>query len=95
MKITHRKDTLNLSVTNYGPIIRANVDLRPLTVFFGPNNSGKSHLATLIYALHRYFGSTRFRMFDERNLPGRCPLVESSRRKQPVLSDIETECLFY
>lgn len=95
MRATHRKDILNLSVTNYGPIIQADIDLRPITVFFGPNHSGKSYLAALIYALHRHFGSTRFRRFDERGLPGRESLIESSRRKRPALSDIETEFLFY
>ena len=29
------------------------MDLRPLTVFVGPSNTGKTSLATLIYALHR------------------------------------------
>ena len=42
-----------LEVTDFGPIVRASVDLRPLTVFIGPSNTGKSYLATLIYALHR------------------------------------------
>jgi len=31
------------------------VELRPLTVFVGPSNTGKSYLAILIYALHRFF----------------------------------------
>lgn len=44
---------LELDVTNFGPINSANIELRPLTVFVGPNNTGKSYMATLIYALHR------------------------------------------
>ena len=47
---------LTLDVTDFGPIARACVELRPLTVFVGPSNSGKSWLATQAYALHRYFG---------------------------------------
>ena len=51
-----------LDVTDFGPIVKASVDLRPLTVFIGPSNTGKSYLAILIYALHktlhRCFGST-------------------------------------
>ena len=46
-----------LEVSNFGPIVEAGVELRPLTVFVGPSNTGKSYLATLIYALHRCFGS--------------------------------------
>ena len=44
-----------LDVANFGPIVKASVDLRPLTVFVGPSNTGKSYLAMLIYALHRCF----------------------------------------
>ena len=44
-----------LHVQDFGPIARASVDLRPLTVFVGPSNTGKSYLAVLLYALHRCF----------------------------------------
>ena len=40
---------------DFGPIARADIDLRPMTVFVGPSNTGKSYLAILIYALHRFF----------------------------------------
>ncbi len=46
-----------IEVTDFGPIEHAAVDLRPLTVFAGPSNTGKSYLAMLVYALHRFFGS--------------------------------------
>ena len=46
---------VNISVKNFGPIEKAEIDLRPLTVFVGESNSGKTYLAALIYALHRYF----------------------------------------
>ena len=48
----------SLKVRDFGPIAEANVTLRPLTVFVGPSNTGKSYLATLIYALHRCFRDT-------------------------------------
>ena len=44
-----------LDVADFGPIAKASVDLRPLTVFIGPSNTGKSYLAILIYALHQGF----------------------------------------
>ena len=50
---------LEINVTNFGPIAEARVVLRPLTVFVGPNNTGKSYLAILVYALHRHFGGRR------------------------------------
>ena len=46
---------LELEVSDFGPIVRAKIDLRPLTVFVGPSNTGKSYLAILIYALHKFF----------------------------------------
>ena len=44
---------IRVSVTNFGPIKSGSVDLRPLTVFVGPSNTGKTYFAILIYALHR------------------------------------------
>jgi len=52
------EDTLKLKVTDFGPIVDAEIDLRPLTVFIGPSNTGKSYLAILIYALHQVFNRT-------------------------------------
>ena len=52
----HRPSSIRLEASNFGPIVNAKVDLRPLTVFVGPSNTGKSYLAILIYALHRFFG---------------------------------------
>ena len=43
-----------LSVKDFGPIVEADVDFRPLTVFVGPSNTGKSYLAVLTYALHQF-----------------------------------------
>ena len=50
-------ESTELEVRDFGPIVKAKIDLRPLTVFVGPSNTGKSYLAILIYALHRCFGS--------------------------------------
>ena len=53
---------LELTVTNFGPIAEAKIELRPMTVFVGPSNTGKSYMAALIYALHKsfngYFGDS-------------------------------------
>ena len=42
-----------LDVTDFGPIAEASVEIRPLTIFVGPGNTGKSYLAVLLYALHQ------------------------------------------
>ena len=46
---------VEIAVRNFGPIAEANIDLRPLTVFVGPSNTGKTYFATLVYALHGAF----------------------------------------
>lgn len=56
MAATNGEKSLELSVRNFGPIAEADIELRPLSVFVGPSNTGKSYLATLIYALHQFFG---------------------------------------
>lgn len=50
------KGDYTIEVADFGPITQASIDVRPLTVFIGPSNTGKSYLATLIYALHQCFG---------------------------------------
>ena len=47
---------VRISATNFGPIASGTVNLRPLTVFVGPSNTGKTYFAILIYALHRILG---------------------------------------
>ncbi len=45
------RKNLRLAVENFGPIREGEVEFKPLTVFIGPNNSGKSYMTTLLYAL--------------------------------------------
>ena len=46
---------VEISVRNFGPIAEANIDLRPLTVFIGPSNTGKTYFSALVYAAHEAF----------------------------------------
>ena len=46
---------VHIKVQNLGPIEKAEIELRPLTVFVGESNTGKTYLAALIYALHKNF----------------------------------------
>ena len=68
MATTPDAQNLELSVTDFGPIAKAKIDLRPLTVFVGPSNTGKSYMAVLIYAMHQFFsaysGRKDFRSFS-------------------------------
>ena len=47
-----------IEARDFGPIVEASVEMRPLTVFIGPSNTGKSYLAVLLYALHRCLGNS-------------------------------------
>lgn len=55
VKDTQEQPKVEIAVKNFGPIAEANIDLRPLTVFVGPSNTGKTYFATLVYALHGAF----------------------------------------
>ena len=44
---------VKIAVKNLGPVKQAEIELKPLTIFIGPNNTGKSYLAYTIYALAR------------------------------------------
>ena len=56
---------VRVSVEKFGPIEKGSVNIRPLTIFVGPSNTGKTYLAILIYALHRTLqGFPRFPIKD-------------------------------
>ena len=54
VQLSARPD-VRIEVKDFGPIKEGKVSLRPLTVFVGPSNTGKTYLAVLIYALHKIF----------------------------------------
>ena len=56
IKDAQQHPKVEIAVKNFGPIAEANIDLRPLTVFVGPSNTGKTYFATLVYALHGISG---------------------------------------
>ena len=78
------QDSLELEVNDFGPIVDAKIDLRPLTVFVGPSNTGKSYLAILIYALHRFFNNIswgRARRFDDESTADMPPETSAVLKK--------------
>lgn len=48
--------SIRIEARNFGPIANGVVDLRPLTVFVGPSNTGKTYMSILVYALHKSVG---------------------------------------
>jgi predicted ATPase len=68
-----RKLDLRLQVKNFGPVFEGDIQLKPLTVFVGPNNSGKSYIAMLVHSIFeahpmgreaKYAGSGTFGMLQ-------------------------------
>ena len=57
MSVANAARHLELKVSNFGPISEANIELRPMSVFVGPSNTGKSYTAILIYSLHQFFNA--------------------------------------
>ncbi len=45
------KINLNIDLENFGPIKKGKIKIKPLTIFVGPNNSGKSYAAMLIHSI--------------------------------------------
>ncbi len=41
---------ITITARNLGPLAEGTVELRPLTIFVGPSNTGKSYMASAIYA---------------------------------------------
>ena len=42
---------LTLTIRNFGPLEHGSIDIRPLTILIGPNNSGKSYVAMLLRSI--------------------------------------------
>ena len=43
--------SIEIEVSNFGPITKGKVCTKPLTIFTGPSNTGKSYLAKLLYSV--------------------------------------------
>ena len=77
---------ISVTVKDFGPIIEGAIELKPLTVFIGPNNSGKSHLATLVYALVQ--GAMTQVLFESATLRGLRQNDVSSRDRRNFYFDL-------
>ncbi len=51
------KIELKIEAKNFGPISGGKITLKPLTIFIGPNNSGKSYAAMLIHSVFESYMS--------------------------------------
>lgn len=87
---------IQIDVRDLGPIASASVRLKPLTVFVGPSNTGKSYLSIVTYALHRALSGFRLLPVPHRSLLHPYDILETERRapsgdpKDPGVSTEET-----
>ena len=84
IKDTQQHPKIEIAVKNFGPIAEADIDLRPLTVFVGPSNTGKTYFATLIYTLHSIFGEFSYFLKE----------VDATKRRKPSLNHDTVEAAF-
>ncbi len=66
-----REIELKIEVKNFGPISSGKITLKPLTLFIGPNNSGKSYAAMLVHSI--------FESYAPITLPRRAPFFMRGR----------------
>lgn len=59
-KNVRKKIKLKVGVKNFGPISKGEIELRPLTILIGPNNSGKSYFAMLINSIFKSYSEVYF-----------------------------------
>ena len=81
-------EDLMLNVENFGPIAEAqNVLIKPMTVFVGASNTGKSYLSTLLYAISRGLDHVYDRFPLERYFE-HFPTIRSGFRDMPFAPSI-------
>ena len=74
---------IKLDVRNFGPIVKGRLDVRPLTVFAGPSNTGKSWIATLVYVLSRHKANLMHMISHHPQSPFVRALGEKHRKELP------------
>ena len=81
-------DLLTVSVQNFGPIAQATVNVRPLTIFAGRSNTGKTYLSKLIYAIHKaFFGFPQIPFVRSHYFP--FSFIEPKDSLIPALKDLQ------
>lgn len=84
---------LRVSVENFGPVRQGTFELSPLTIFIGPNNSGKSYVALLLYVLCKAVTGTglhsRFdQLYSRRSRASIAPSLELLARNRVTLTEL-------
>ena len=88
VRSANNADLLTVSVQDFGPIAQATVNLRPLTIFVGRSNTGKTYLSKLIYAIHKaFFGFPQIPFVRSHYFPFN--FIEPKDSLLPALKDLQ------
>lgn len=91
-KDTQQHPNVEIAVRNFGPIAEATINLRPLTVFIGPSNTGKTYFATQIYAMHGIFnGFSESGLLSPFGPDGFMDMMQDRSRRKIILDSISKE----
>ena len=87
--------TVRVQVRNFGPIEAGTVDLKPLTVFVGPSNTGKTYMSILVYALHRSMGGFQVLPVSHSSLNYPFDLIGATPlgTAEPTSDEVKTEVI--
>jgi predicted ATPase len=80
-------NNLIFKVSNFGPVVSGKFQLKPLTIFIGPNNCGKTYCAELVYSLLRSLNDYSGRLAYSRAMPS----YDFARQKIKVDQSIKRE----
>lgn len=83
--------SISLYVKNFGKIEEANIEVKPLTLLVGDNNSGKSYLMSLIWGLHTS-NSIRMLFFKAKNIESNPLFIEINEKITAIFkSNLEND----
>lgn len=70
---------MRITVRNLGVLKEADIDLKPLTIFVGPNNAGKTWLAYVLAGVFGAYGYEKYIQSDEQeDIAGHYPSLENA-----------------
>jgi predicted ATPase len=68
-------------VKNFGPVTEADIELKPLTVLMGPNNTGKTYISTLLLIAHRIIELLDFYYVLPKSIRGKINVMDFVKQR--------------